>query len=124
MITGFEEKTQELTEDEMKLVKPLISGFRLRDKNSPIHGKDVVKGVNDYCQKNNISIKMTEVRLRKIVNYIRSKSLLPVMATSKGYYCAQTKEEVLEQIRSLNERANSIMSCVKGLTIFLDTENN
>jgi hypothetical protein len=62
---------------------------------------------------------MTGVRLRKMVNYIRSNSLIPLIATSHGYFTSDCKQTIQEQIKSLQERANSIERCAQGLKKFL-----
>jgi hypothetical protein len=41
------------------------------------------------------------------------------MATSQGYYVSYDKQEILDQINSLTQRANSIMNSANGLKNFL-----
>ena len=118
MITNFEQITMELSEAEIETLKGLIAGFSKRTKDNPIKAPEIVKSMKVYCQKNNLP-KFTDVRLRKMVNYIRSNSLLPVIATSKGYYVSYDEKEISEQIKSLQERANSISDCIFGLKKYL-----
>jgi len=115
MITNFEKLTFELTENEMKIVPLLIRGFKNYTEKNPIKEPDIVKRFNDR----NSEVKLTGVRLRKIVNYIRVNGLLPLIATSKGYYVSYNKEIILSQIKSLNQRAISIHNCANGLESFL-----
>ena len=69
-------------------------------------------------------IKFTEVRLRKIVNYIRTNGLIPLIATSSGYYVDYSPEKVIEsQIKSLKERSSSIYHCAVGLEKILSNMN-
>lgn len=119
MITNFENITQELNEDELKLVPLLISGFKKRTKDNPIKAPEIVKRINGYLEANNFSIKMNEPRLRKIVNHIRTNGLLPLIATSNGYYTTNDRMEIINQIDSLEQRANSIAKCALGLKKFL-----
>ncbi len=48
-------------------------------------------------------------RLRKVINYIRTKGLIKgLMATSRGYYIAKTREELEAYIESLQGREDAI----------------
>jgi hypothetical protein len=119
MITGFEELTSELTAEEMEILNIVIHGFRQYKKTNPIKSELIVTRMNQYLQLHGYKIKMTGVRLRKMVNYIRSNSLIPLIATSHGYFTSDCKQTILEQITSLQERANSIERCAQGLKKFL-----
>lgn len=120
MITDFEDFTQRLSQDEMVLLKPLMHGFTNHDKDNPITSEDIVTAINRYCEEKGIKIKMTGVKLRKYVNYIRSNALLPLIATSKGYFVSKDKAQITKQIESLEQRARSIQQCAdKMRTSFL-----
>lgn len=120
-ITNFEKETTELTHEELKLIPLLICGFKTHKKNNPITAPAIVALVNKYCNDKKLGLKITEVRLRKCVNYIRANAMLPVMAASNGYYVSNDKKEIEKQIQSLLERAASIESCAKGLQNILRT---
>ena len=62
---------------------------------------------------------MTGARLRKIVNYIRTNALQPLMATSKGYFVSNDVNVIMDQIQSLNQRAKSIRDCAHGLELLI-----
>lgn len=115
MITNFEQITTELNEEEMKLLPILINGFRTHSKQNPIKAPDIVNAMKKFG-------KMSEVRLRKMVNHIRVNSLLPLIATSSGYFITEDQEEIRNQIKSLNERAKSIKDASDGLLIFIKGE--
>ena len=119
MITNFEAITHELTAKELELIPILVKSFSTRKENCPIKSPDIIKGVNDYLVRNNRKIKMSGPRLRKCCNYIRANGLLPLIATSTGYYVSYDKEIVKEQIKSLRQRANSINRCADGLEKFV-----
>ena len=119
MITGFEEHTSELTAEEMEILNIVIHGFRQYKKNNPIKSELIVTRMNQYLQNNGYKIKMNGPRLRKMVNYIRSNGLIPLIATSHGYFTSDCTETIAEQIKSLQERANSIQRCAEGLKKFL-----
>ena len=118
MITNFTNITYELTEDEIKHVNGLVLALKLRTKESAIKAPEIVKSMNIFAERHNLC-KMTDARLRKCVNYIRSNSILPVIAGSNGYYTSFDEKELSDQIKSLTERANSIMDCVFGLNKIL-----
>lgn len=118
-ITNFENYTHELTDQEIEILPIVIHGFRAYKKNNPIKAELIVSRMNEYLKNNGYKIRLTQPRLRKLVNYIRSNSLLPLIATSQGYFTTDCKETIQEQIKSLQERANSIDRCARGLNNFL-----
>ncbi len=117
MVTNFDDFTKELNAKELAIVPAIIKGFSKYTKENPIKAPQIVSRYNFNVKKGNI--KLTQPRLRKICNYIRSYGMLPLIATSKGYYVSFDKEDIKLQITSLNERANSIENCAKGLAEFL-----
>lgn len=119
MITNFEEITSELNELELTLVPVIVEGFKARTDKNPIKAPEIIKTMNVYLVKKNIKLKMTGPRLRKFCNYIRRNSIIPLIATSKGYYVSYEKDIVMSQIESLNQRASSIESCARGMDKFL-----
>jgi hypothetical protein len=118
-VTNFEEFTNELTSEEMEILNIVIHGFRQYKKNNPIKSELIVTRMNQYLQYNEYKIKMTGPRLRKMVNYIRTNGLIPLVANSNGYFTTDCKKTIEEQINSLNQRANSIKNCAIGLQKFL-----
>ena len=119
MITNFEEHTHELSAEEMEILQLVIHGFRAYKKTNPIKAELIVKRMNVFLENNGYKIRLTQPRLRKLVNYIRSNGLLPLIATSNGYFTSDCKLTIQQQIISLQERANSIENAVQGLKKFL-----
>ena len=117
MITNFELITSELNDDEKKLVPILIKGFVSHKSSNPIKAPEIIKAINNGKY---VSSVFSEARLRKISNFIRSEGIIPLIATSKGYYVSYDKNEIEAQIKSLNERAESIIHSANGLKKFLD----
>ena len=106
MITGFEEQTEPLTEQEREVfLPPIIKGLRVKvGKQKAVTNKDIVRGL-----KANLDIKISEARVRKMINHIRNNDIIPcLIATSKGYYIAETKDEMLDYIDSLYGRVEAI----------------
>lgn len=105
MVDGFEKETKPLTEYELNTLVPIITrcmankiGEERAIKNGYICAKMMAAGYQ-----------ITPARLRKVINHIRTHSLLPgVIATSKGYYIATKKEEVEKYIGSLKSREDAI----------------
>jgi len=118
MITNFEEITKVMTEDEKKLVPIIIKGLSTKTKDNPIKGADIVNAINENKDKYGIKV-FNEPRLRKIINFIRSEGILPVMGTLNGYYCTKDRTELESQIESLTQRAEAIMTSANGLKKFL-----
>lgn len=113
MLTNFENITCHLSEDEKELVPIIIQGLSNKTKDNPIKGAEICKKLN------NKGYKITEARLRKITNFIRAESIIPIIATSNGYYCSYDKDEIKKQIQSLIERADAIMVSANGLKHFI-----
>jgi hypothetical protein len=121
MVTNFETITAELSEAEQQLVPLLVQSFKKHTEANPIKAPDIVKKVNEFLftRIDFANIRLTQPRLRKIVNHIRSNGLLPLMATSRGYYVSYKKADIKSQIRSLHERASGIQAAANGLKCFM-----
>ncbi len=119
MITNFEEITKELTEQELKLVSVLIKGFKLHDKSTPIKAPEILKCINSKKELYGLKKDITSVMIRKYCNFIRVNGLIPLIATSSGYYISYDKEDIKKQMQSLYERAKSIKDSADGLRKFL-----
>lgn len=118
MITNFENITHELSDIELEMLPLMVNGFKRYTKQYPIKEPEIVARFNS----NNPKTKLNGARLRKLVNHIRCHSMLPLIATSKGYYLSDDIAEIKNQIMSLRERANSINRCADGLLNYLDNK--
>lgn len=126
MITNFEHITADLNERD-KLFEPFVLAV-LKNATKPTKAPDVVEQVNYMVasQVDPSEAKFTDVRLRKFVNYFRSEGIIPVCATSEGYFVSTSQKVLYGQIQSLEERASGIMAAATGLKKFLQlkiTEN-
>lgn len=119
MITNFENITNELTDMEKMILPYVISAFSKRKKDNPIKAPEIIKKMNVWFKEQNWNLKMSEPRLRKMSNHIRTHGLLPLISTTKGYYTSEDKEEIKKQIESLEQRATSIKHSADGLRVFL-----
>lgn len=112
MIKNFEDITHELTPEEYDLAVRLAPFLEKRTKENPILAKQIIDGVNE---KWNPKPKLTDVRLRKIINYYRVQAILPVISTSKGYYVSYNEQDINSMMQSLCERGNSIIQASFGM---------
>jgi carbamoylphosphate synthase small subunit len=106
MLTGFETITHELTEQEMKFVPAIVAHLSLR--------KGKVNAITNQALSEYLKVRsigsVAGARMRKLINYIRHKHLVPALiATSAGYYIAETPAEIEAYITSLDGRANEII---------------
>ena len=106
MINGFEEQTEPLTEKEESIfLPPIVRGLRSKiGREMAVTNKAIVTGL-----KANLGIKISEARVRKIINHIRCNDLVPcLVATSEGYYIAANEQELLDYEGSLEGREDAI----------------
>jgi hypothetical protein len=119
MIKNFEEITAPLNEEELKLVDIIIDGLKKRGKEEALKGDEICERINKNKEKLGLKKNLSDARLRKITNHIRTQGLLPIIATSKGYYCSYNVIEIRAQIDSLEDRAKAIQASADGLRKFL-----
>lgn len=117
MITNFEDITKELSKEDYGLLVQLIKGFERRTKLDPIKAPEIVKAMNNANPQ--LKSKFTAVKLRKLTNFIRSKGMIGLIATSDGYYTSKDLNEIRKQIQSLRERADAIGNSADGLEKYL-----
>jgi hypothetical protein len=106
MLPGFEEYTYELNEYEYGTLLPIfLKGFQKKGfgPDHAVTNKQIVKMLKAQ------GYTLGDARVRKIINYIRRMNLIPgLVASSKGYYKANTAADVDRYISSLLGRENEI----------------
>jgi hypothetical protein len=122
MITNFEEITEDLTDFELsytEVIKNYLLGIL---DHRPIKQINLCIMLNDYLMQleGNPKISFTPTRLRKFINYFRSNGILPIIATSDGCSISYDKTEINKQIKSLEQRAASILKASEGLKKILN----
>ena len=123
MLENFEKQTAPMTQEERKLVQPIIKLLKKYKKSNPVKSNNLCYVINArICAKKFDNYIINGVRLRRIVNHIRTNALLPVIATNRGYYVSEDKVEIRKQIKSLYQRAYSIRMCAEGLTKHLNSK--
>ena len=121
MITNFENETHELNDYERDVLLPLlVKGLRTKvGKQNAVTNKQICKALKEQ------GYKINDARVRKLVQYIRVNHIVHlVIATSKGYYLATTKDEVEKYIKSLTERLNAIQETRSAIVKQLNVEND
>ena len=122
MLTNFTHITHELTPDEMAILPLVIAGFKTHSKENPIKEPDIIHAFNSksfILKAGRKQPHLSGARLRKLVNHIRTNGMLPLIATSQGYYVSHDKEDIENQINSLRQRARSINACADGMSKFM-----
>lgn len=117
MLKGFETQTEPLNEyEEKELLPVVILGLTYKQ------GKKHAVTNSHICKRlRNQGYKIDSARLRKIINHIRVNNLvIGLMATSNGYYIAESKNELSDYIDSLKGRENAI----KAVRIAIENQMN
>ncbi len=112
MIKGFSEQTEPLTDYEQNTLLPVIMrGLRHRiGKESAVINRHIVSQLKS-------AYNVTEPRVRKIINHIRTNDLIPgLVATSEGYYIAETEQELKDYEMSLLGREMAIRQVRESIT--------
>ena len=117
MVTNFEFHTKDISIEDLKNVDPLIDILSKPNKETKFLTPKLVVLLNVYNDDDRP--KVNGRKIRKLVNYIRTKGISPIIATSGGYYISKDPKEIKKQIVSLIERASSINSCADGLLKYL-----
>lgn len=104
MINGFEQYTKELNDEEKKMLPIIINGLnKKRGESKAVTNEQIATGMKS------VGFKIGGARIRKLINVIRRYSLVHfLIATSKGYYVANKRSQVVDYIESLKQRENAI----------------
>lgn len=96
-----------------------ISIVKHRTKKTAIKSGELMRKINAMIEPLRLKTKLTEARVRKMSNYLRRNSLLPLCGTTVGYYLSDDPNEISREIQSLRDRANAINAAADGLMLFL-----
>lgn len=105
MIPNFEDFTIELNQTEHRLIPMMVDRFRTKRGIEHIVTADtMIAKINEA-----FGVKLKDTRIRKMIQFIRVHNLVPgLIATSRGYYTAETTAEINEWIESLKAREFAI----------------
>lgn len=113
MIENFEEYTAVLTDHELDVLIPALTAI-LKTR---IGAKYAIRN-KDLCRLLDLRgyPGMTEARVRKCINYIRMRGLVPhLIANSNGYFVATSIAQVEKYMKSLDQRATAIWAMRSAL---------
>jgi uncharacterized protein YneF (UPF0154 family) len=104
MITGFEEITKDLSGLEKSQVAQLVKLLHTaKGKKCALSNKQLQFMMLQYNHD------VSEIRIRKMINFIRTKGLIiNLLANSRGYWISTNNDEVLQYYKSLTERIEAI----------------
>ena len=113
MIKGFEDVTAKISANEKEVYLPLVVevlSHRVGCKKAATN-----KMIREYLHLED-SVIITETKMRKIISYIRQNHLVPcLIATNRGYYVAEEKQEMDDYLKSLQGRIDAIYASMKAL---------
>jgi hypothetical protein len=117
MIEGFSIQTAKLSPKELELLPIFIDRLSRRiGKSNAVTSQQMIEGLQRIYK-----ITITGARIRKIINHLRIKGILPrLMASSDGYYISNDKSELQKYIQSLKGREEAI----KAVRLKLENEIN
>ena len=102
MITGFERETAELNDYELNILLPIF----VRCLSAKVGRLKAVKNKYMVERLKERGYQISDARVRKIVNYIRTNGLVPCLIAT--YYIAENEAEVIDYEDSLLGRENEI----------------
>lgn len=115
MLTGFEEYTEDLTLDEKIQAQGMVKGFENHvGKDSAITNKQIREAL---ALRGEV---IADAKIRKYVSYIRINYLPHLCATSKGYYLAETREELRSYLESSWQRISQQHAAYEAGREYLD----
>ena len=109
-----------LSDEDKNVILPLVIKVLMRTSDNPtthLHSDRIVKFINSKRDSGSIITKnpMSDVKLRKIVNWIRMWGLLPLMSGPTGYWITSDDKAITDMIASLESRIASMKSAIEGL---------
>ena len=104
MIQGWKEETAPLSADEKKLLPMIVKGLQTKKgKSQAITSVEIMKKMKSA------GFDLKPPRLRKMIHHIRANHLvMNLVSSSKGYYIATDKADIIRYIQSLNDRISAI----------------
>ncbi len=111
MIKNFKKLTKPLSEYEETVLLPMIKDILLtcQGQSRSLTNKKII----DKLQTDK---KQAETRIRKVINSIRNRGIIPcLIAGENGYFIASTPKEVTDYELSLYDRADAILHVQKSI---------
>lgn len=121
-------RTQIMIPDEIKLTQkdkimlPLLRNIleQFATEKQPINSNVLCDMLRTELRQQSIKhYQVSPSEIRKWCNYIRSCSILPLVANSKGYFITSNNVLLIHQIESLTKRVHLIKMAATGLKAFI-----
>lgn len=112
MIKNFEDQSKPLTDYERGTLLPVIC----RGLKTKIGEAKAITNAAITRAMKAAGYQLSEARVRKIINHIRLNGMVTcLIATSRGYYIATSRDEMEDYISSLQGRADAILAVKEAL---------
>lgn len=115
MLYGFEKQTEPLTDYERDVLLPVfVQGLKTKiGKEKAVTNPQMIKALKQAGYK-----KLSEPRVRKIINYIRTnRIIINLIASSNGYWIENDIEERRKYVAMVKDRANAMLAGLNGIEI-------
>lgn len=112
MLKGFTNETAPLNDYEQQILLPVL----VRCLGNKVGRINSVTNTYICTAMRKAGYKLSDARLRKVINYIRNHGLVKgLIATCDGYYVAETAQELRDYAESLRSRAEAIESVRRAI---------
>lgn len=115
MLKGWEHQTSPLDDYEKDVLLPLfVNGLKTKiGHEKAVTNPQMIRALKQAGYK-----KLSEPRVRKIINHIRSNGLIVnLVASSKGYWIENDIEKRREYVETVKQRASSMLAGLKYIEI-------
>ncbi len=113
-IENFEKKTENITQEEINAVWVIKDFMKVHKIVDPIKAYQIVRGFNLNWRAYGLKKPLSEPRLRKMVNYLRTREDYPICSNSKGYFYSEDPEVLNSQQKSIRGRKNALQEVEDG----------
>lgn len=130
MIDSHPTITERISEDERRILPLLVSLLQAHvGKRTAITSFALAAALNKYVEANRDKFrpkfKVAGSRLRKMINHIRIRRLLPgLCGLESGYFLADSRDDLKTAIVSLRQRADAIRAVSEALEADLQNMEN
>lgn len=105
MIKGFEDFTEDVTDDEIEVINMIAKGLNNR---VGVHNAITNARMRTLLYENK-DVVVSDPKMRKYIQYIRAYNLVPMLcASSMGYWVAASKEEFIKYREGYASRVRSM----------------
>lgn len=96
---------------DINVIAPFVVNLLKRKGGVPMSSNEILKEISA----SSITHSVSGIRLRRIINWLRSESLLPILSGNYGYWISYDPIEIDLNVNSLRLRAAAIINAADGL---------